>query len=76
MIEFSSYRWFNLHRGFIHIFGLRVKLFNAFNRVCESGAHYWGFGILQINRHHLFFVGYTDYLRVRLFFMQIYGEDD
>lgn len=74
-MEFSSYRWFNLHPQFIHIFGLRVKLFNAFNRVCESGDHYWGFGILQVNGYHLFLVAYDTHLRVRMFFMQIYGED-
>lgn len=76
MIEFSDFHWFNLHRGFIKVFGKNVKLFNAFNRVCANGDHYWGFGLLQIGRAHLLYIGYVFHLKVRLFFMQIYGEDD
>lgn len=50
-------QWFNLNPGFKRtIFGANFKWFNCFNRV-NSIFHTWGFGIIQIGRRHLFYVG-------------------
>jgi len=36
-----------------------VRLWNLFNRVESGGQHWWGFGVLQINNRHLFYIGYN-----------------
>lgn len=45
--------WFNIGFGRIG----RFKLFNLFNRVSQDDGHWWGFGVCQYGRRHLFFVG-------------------
>lgn len=51
--------WLNITIGGWHILGIRVTLFEVFNRVCADGDHYWGIGILQFGQRWLFYVGYN-----------------
>ncbi len=51
--------WFNLNPNFQgKIFGQNFKWFNCFHRKSTDGL-YWGFGIFQIGKRHLFYVGFT-----------------
>jgi hypothetical protein len=53
-IDFSN---FDLNKGFKgKVLGKNYKWFNAMNLNLSSG-HFWGFGLLQIGRRHLFFIG-------------------
>lgn len=47
-----DFNWFNVSFGKVGSF----KLFNLFNRVSTDG-HWWGFGVFQYRRRHLFFIG-------------------
>jgi hypothetical protein len=53
--------WFNLS-GPTWIIRTRRRLFVSplvlFNRVATFGEHWWGFGVLRINRRALFYVGH------------------
>lgn len=56
--------WFNASAPLWVVFAgarrsLPVCLWTAFNRVCADGAHFWGFGILQIGHRHLFAVTHS-----------------
>lgn len=55
----SRWRWFNLDGPSFKVMGRRVRLWNAFNRHTNDGDHWWGFGVLQVNRRHLFFVAFS-----------------
>jgi hypothetical protein len=53
--------WFGVRTGdtMLHV-GNRSIIFciaQAFNRRFVNGVHCWGFGILQIGRRHLFYIG-------------------
>ena len=50
----NSTTWFNLNPGFKP--GRRWKVFNAFFRRSTERT-WWGFGVLQMGKRHLFFVG-------------------
>jgi hypothetical protein len=57
----DSPRWFNISAPYVavqwrrrHFFSF--KLFSTFNKVSTEG-HFWGVGLLQINRRHLFWLG-------------------
>ena len=57
----SDLRWFNVSSPHwllpVGWFSWRtVRLWNLFNRVSTQG-HWWGFGLLQLGRRHLLFVG-------------------
>lgn len=52
--------WFNLHPNTIKIGKFSVKLFNLFCRFTSEPAKYFGFGLLQINAYHLFYIGRED----------------
>ena len=45
--------WFNLKSPTFKVLGKTVKLWNLFNRVSED-AHWWGVGLLQVGKRHLF----------------------
>jgi hypothetical protein len=60
-------KWFNFGTDFLHTFGILWKPLNAFNRESVDG-HWWGFGILQIQSRHLFYVGDGG---IWLFFVQL-----
>jgi hypothetical protein len=49
--------WFNVSAPWMRIGRVNVKLWNFFNRVSTDG-HWWGFGLLQIGKRHLLFVGF------------------
>jgi hypothetical protein len=52
-------QWYNASAPLWRPFGrLHVCLWNLFNRRCADGDHYWGFGLLQIGKHHLFYIGH------------------
>jgi hypothetical protein len=51
-------RWFNISAPVIRIRGNHIRLWNLFNRHTSDGDHWWGIGILQVNRRHLVFVGF------------------
>ena len=57
--EKMTLHWFNITIGDGNILGRRVTLFEAFNRVCADGDHYWGIGVLQLGQRWLFYVGYN-----------------
>jgi hypothetical protein len=57
--EDMTLSWFNISAPPTRPFGVFVRAFNAFNRRCADGDHYWGFGLLQIGHRHLFYVGHS-----------------
>ena len=67
-MDWDSPRWFNLSAPLWMIFPpsrlraprpLVVCLWNVFNRHYIDGAHYWGFGLLQVGNRHLFAVMFS-----------------
>lgn len=58
-MTYEGLTWFNLSSPYIskHKRGLWVRPWNAFNRVTADGDHFWGFGILQVGKRHLFCIG-------------------
>lgn len=53
-----SLTWFNLSAPWIaKSMDWRIRLWNLHNRVTADGDHWWGFGLLQIGKRHLFYVG-------------------
>lgn len=54
-------RWFSVPSPMWRIPGTRsrVRLWNCFNRHTSDGDHWWGFGVLQIGRRHLFCVAFS-----------------
>lgn len=54
----NALRWFNVGAPLIRVGGRTVRLWNLFNRHTNEGDHWWGVGLLQVNRRHLFFVGH------------------
>jgi hypothetical protein len=58
-----SWNWFNISAPYwvFHVGNRRVsmRLWNLFNRVTSDGQHWWGFGVLQIGKRHLFYIGYN-----------------
>lgn len=54
----AKFRWFNISAPPVKIRRQYVRLWNLFNRHTNDGEHWWGVGVLSINRRHLFFVGY------------------
>lgn len=52
--------WFNVSSPYWRIGRRRILIrpWNLFNRRTNDGDHWWGFGLLQIGRRHLFFVGH------------------
>lgn len=63
-MTWQHWAWFNLSAPWLR-FGRRggplarpgIRLWNLFNRVTNTGDHFWGIGLLQINSRHLLFVG-------------------
>ena len=54
-----SFNWFNLNpKPNLQIRGSYIKWFNCFDRDSNSG-HFWGLGLLQINKRHLFYIGHS-----------------
>ena len=61
-----TFRWFNLSPHGILWRGYLIKPWNAFNRWFDphwatqmnEPAHQWGFGLLQIGRRHLIYIGH------------------
>lgn len=47
--------WFNAGFGKIGKF----KLFNLFRRITNEGEHWWGFGVCQYGKRHLFYFGHS-----------------
>ncbi len=51
-------RWFNVDGPLLALycpwFSLSMRPWAAFNRRCADGSHYWGFGLLQVNKRFLF----------------------
>lgn len=56
-------RWFNVDGPALTIYtpwGAHfLKSWMLFNRRCADGAHYWGFGVLQIGHRHLFGIAFS-----------------
>lgn len=53
------FNWFNISSE-PHIIKKRIfKWWNCYNRVCASGNHYWGIGIVQFGHRHLFYIGHS-----------------
>jgi hypothetical protein len=50
-------RWFNASSPALLVGNVYLRAWNVFNRVCADGNHYWGIGVLQIQRRHLFYIG-------------------
>jgi hypothetical protein len=68
-IEWGGLDDFNLSCPFyirvVHYWGPMLRLWNLFRHVYPS-LHCWGFGVFQIARRHLFFVGDQGDGRVRV----------
>lgn len=54
----QRFRWFNVSSPVMRPWRQYVRLWNCFNRHTATGEHYWGFGVLQFNKRHLFYVGF------------------
>lgn len=53
-----DFNWFNLNPEFNgKVFGRNFKWFNCFRRLVEGNTLYWGIGLLQIGKRHLFYIG-------------------
>jgi hypothetical protein len=57
----DGWRWFNASAPQLLFRWLDrcicMRLYNCFNHHTADGEHWWGVGILQIARRHLFYVG-------------------
>ena len=52
-------QWFNISAPMWRLpRGSHLRFWNAFNRH-STGGHWWGLGLLQLGRRHLFYVGNT-----------------
>jgi len=58
MLRIIDGMWCNVSAKPLHVRGRIVRLWNLYHRRSTEG-HWWGVGILQIDRRHLFFVGRT-----------------
>ena len=51
-----------------------IRLWNLFNRHAITGEHWWGFGIFQLGRKHLFWIGNQGSgFKIKIFF---FGETE
>jgi hypothetical protein len=57
-MEWDGWRWFNVSAPWLRFRDQRVRVrpWNLFHRDSTDGR-FWGFGVLQVNRRHLFFWG-------------------
>lgn len=53
------WRWFNIGGPRITIAGHSVRLWNCFNRHTNDGEHWWGVGVIQVGRRHLFCLAHS-----------------
>jgi hypothetical protein len=56
-----DWKWFNISSQSYMWRGSFLKLINLFNRENpdNSDDHWWGFGLLQVNQRHLFYIGHS-----------------
>ena len=52
----NEMNWFNASCPSMKLGSLHIRLWNVFNRRAAAG-HWWGVGLLQIGKRHLFYVG-------------------
>lgn len=62
--SWSTWRWFNISGPcFIvrlpHARVTFIHVWTLFNRHTADGEHWWGVGVLQVGKRHLFYIGHS-----------------